>query len=165
MLNHMECSSKSIEFNENEIKNLDQISDALFYNENDPRCITYKRTLIRPKIQWNKIFQCTVGPMVLTVLGCWLLKSIDINIRLSVLGLSILWFAYILSNLKRILICLIQIYQSYAPDSIRKKCRFEPSCSQYMISVIGKYGVLKGVARGIKRLQRCNINHGGFDLP
>ena len=51
----------------------------------------------------------------------------------------------------------------------RMKCRFEPSCSQYMILAIEKYGVIKGVLNGIKRLSKCNNRgdgmRGGFDYP
>ncbi|MBR5314328.1 MAG: membrane protein insertion efficiency factor YidD [Clostridia bacterium] len=67
--------------------------------------------------------------------------------------------------MKRILICLVQMYQRFAPDSIRKKCRFEPSCSQYMILSLKKYGLWKGLAKGIDRLKRCNTQDGGFDYP
>nr|WP_242939936.1 membrane protein insertion efficiency factor YidD [Ruminococcus flavefaciens] len=59
----------------------------------------------------------------------------------------------------------IRVYQRYAPDSIRLKCRFEPSCSEYMIQSIQKYGLIKGLVRGMKRLSRCNIDGGGYDYP
>ncbi|NLZ46061.1 MAG: membrane protein insertion efficiency factor YidD [Clostridiales bacterium] len=52
-----------------------------------------------------------------------------------------------------------------APESLRKQCRFKPSCSEYMILSIEKFGLLKGIIKGICRLKRCNINGGGFDFP
>lgn len=73
--------------------------------------------------------------------------------------------AVLLLCLKRIIICLIRIYQRFAPASLRNKCRFEPSCSQYMILSLQKYGLRKGLAKGTDRLKRCNIHHGGFDFP
>lgn len=43
-------------------------------------------------------------------------------------------------------------------------CRFEPSCSEYTMQAITKYGVLKGWYLGIKRIIRCNpFCKGGYD--
>ena len=72
---------------------------------------------------------------------------------------------YILISLKHFVLLLIKIYQHIAPISIRSKCRFEPSCSQYMILSINKYGFLKGFIKGVNRLKRCNVNDGGYDSP
>jgi putative membrane protein insertion efficiency factor len=45
-------------------------------------------------------------------------------------------------------------------------CRFEPSCSRYMIGALQKYGLLKGLAKGISRFLRCHPwNPGGYDPP
>jgi len=46
------------------------------------------------------------------------------------------------------------------PDS----CRFYPTCSEYAIDAINKYGVLKGSIKAIYRVLRCNpFNNGGYD--
>jgi len=43
-------------------------------------------------------------------------------------------------------------------------CRFRPTCSDYAISAIEEYGVLKGGARALWRVMRCNpFNDGGWD--
>lgn len=43
-------------------------------------------------------------------------------------------------------------------------CRFEPTCSQYMMDAINEYGVIKGIILGIKRILRCHPWGGcGFD--
>ncbi len=68
--------------------------------------------------------------------------------------------------IKKFLIFLIKIYQSiskYTPPV----CRFTPTCSEYMRQAIVKYGVLKGVWLGIKRICKCHPFHpGGYDpLP
>ena len=60
---------------------------------------------------------------------------------------------------------MVKLYQKFAPDSIRNKCRYEPSCSQYMIGAVEKYGVFRGVAKGIARIRRCNTDGGGYDYP
>ena len=67
--------------------------------------------------------------------------------------------------MKSVLISLIQLYQKKAPARIRNSCRFEPSCSEYMILAIKKYGTYKGLLKGINRLQRCKIPNGGIDVP
>ncbi|MBQ6921800.1 MAG: membrane protein insertion efficiency factor YidD [Clostridia bacterium] len=59
----------------------------------------------------------------------------------------------------------ILMYKAYAPLEIRDKCRFEPTCSTYMIQAINKYGLIRGVIKGIKRIRRCKPPNGGIDLP
>ncbi len=54
-----------------------------------------------------------------------------------------------------VIILLIKIYQKM-PVSSHKKCRFYPTCSNYMIEAINSYGAIKGVNLGIKRILRCN---------
>lgn len=46
----------------------------------------------------------------------------------------------------------------------RPCCKFYPTCSQYALEAIQKYGVLKGGIMSIKRILRCNpFNKGGYD--
>ncbi len=68
--------------------------------------------------------------------------------------------------IKKFLLFLIKVYQSiskYTPPV----CRFTPTCSEYMRQAIVKYGVLKGVWLGVKRICKCHPFHpGGYDpLP
>jgi len=43
-------------------------------------------------------------------------------------------------------------------------CRFRPTCSNYAISAIEKYGIIKGGVKALWRVFRCNpFNHGGWD--
>ena len=63
------------------------------------------------------------------------------------------------------MVFLILLYQKMAPKKLRDSCRFEPSCSNYMIIAINKYGVIKGINLGLKRLFRCHIPNGGYDYP
>lgn len=45
-----------------------------------------------------------------------------------------------------------------------RSCRFSPTCSQYTSSAVGKYGIIKGVWLGVKRVLRCHpFFKGGFD--
>jgi putative membrane protein insertion efficiency factor len=67
---------------------------------------------------------------------------------------------------KHICIWAVKLYQYYAPSKVRWRCVYTPSCSHYMIMAIEKYGVIRGVIKGCKRLKRCKrINGGGEDYP
>ncbi len=72
---------------------------------------------------------------------------------------------FFLLTAKKACIWAVHVYQHYAPDEVRLKCVFEPSCSEYMIKAIEKYGLFRGVYRGIKRLLRCHPPNGGKDEP
>ena len=67
--------------------------------------------------------------------------------------------------LKPLTIGLILLYKATAPKSMRDRCRFEPTCSTYMIMAINKYGLIRGVCKGIKRIWRCKPPNGGIDYP
>ena len=65
--------------------------------------------------------------------------------------------------LKKILIKLIQIYRFFSKFTPRV-CRFYPTCSQYTMEAIEKYGAIKGSWLGLKRILRCHPkNPGGYD--
>jgi putative membrane protein insertion efficiency factor len=65
--------------------------------------------------------------------------------------------------MKKIIIKLIRLYQN-TPISTHNACKFTPTCSEYMIQAIEKYGTLRGIFKGIKRILRCNpFNKGGYD--
>ena len=67
--------------------------------------------------------------------------------------------------LRYFLIGLVLMYKAFAPLSTRDRCRFEPTCSTYMILSIKRYGVFRGVIKGIKRILRCKPPNGGIDYP
>ncbi|TAE71457.1 MAG: membrane protein insertion efficiency factor YidD [Bacteroidetes bacterium] len=58
--------------------------------------------------------------------------------------------------LKKIFIFPVRMYQLILSPWLPNACRFHPTCSQYMIEAIQKYGVLKGGWLGIKRISRCH---------
>lgn len=155
-----------IRFDESQLKNIQALGAALFAGDStDPRSWNYERHLVRPAIRWPRIL------MFILLLAGGAYGAYRCLTAVSIPSHAVLWIclsgvlAVILLFLKRILICLVQIYQRYAPDSIRNKCRFEPSCSEYMILALEKYGLWKGLKKGINRLSRCNANDGGYDYP
>ena len=65
--------------------------------------------------------------------------------------------------MKEILIKLIKLYQKI-PGKFHYNCKFYPTCSNYMIDAITKYGSFKGLYLGLKRLIKCNpFSKGGYD--
>ncbi|EPR11894.1 membrane protein insertion efficiency factor YidD [Ruminiclostridium papyrosolvens] len=66
---------------------------------------------------------------------------------------------------KRIFIALIRFYQKFlSPLKMRPTCRFYPTCSQYAIEAVTKYGCIKGSYLALKRILKCHPFHpGGFD--
>jgi putative membrane protein insertion efficiency factor len=60
-----------------------------------------------------------------------------------------------MQKITEILIKLIRFYQIYRPCKT-PTCRFHPTCSEYMIQALEKYGLLKGLCKGIRRIFRCH---------
>lgn len=157
---------KQVIFSEEQLKNLDDIGKELFNDEQDPRSSVYKRKLIRPKISLIKTLLLYILLPALAITAVLvLLNYIGLSETNIVIIVAAILLAYIFLTTKRMFICAIKLYQKYAPDSLRNKCRFEPSCSEYMILAIEKYGLIKGLQKGICRLKRCNIDGGGYDFP
>lgn len=59
---------------------------------------------------------------------------------------------------------LIRAYQYLLSPWLGPRCRFTPSCSQYLLEATERHGVVRGVLLGLRRLSRCHPGHpGGFD--
>lgn len=69
--------------------------------------------------------------------------------------------------LLELIVFLIIIYKKCISPFIPYACRFEPTCSVYMIEAIKEHGILKGLYLGIKRICRCNPwgGHGHDPVP
>jgi putative membrane protein insertion efficiency factor len=68
--------------------------------------------------------------------------------------------------LVELLCLLIRGYQLLIAPLIGNVCRFEPSCSRYMVGALRKYGFFRGLWKGTGRLLRCHPWHpGGYDPP
>ena len=65
---------------------------------------------------------------------------------------------------KRVLLGLIRFYRAAISPHFPACCRYTPTCSQYALEAIQKYGALKGGALALRRILRCNPFHrGGYD--
>jgi putative membrane protein insertion efficiency factor len=59
---------------------------------------------------------------------------------------------------------LLRLYKRFVSSLLPPLCRFEPTCSMYMANAVQKYGPLRGVWMGLRRLARCHpLNAGGWD--
>jgi uncharacterized protein len=66
-------------------------------------------------------------------------------------------------NIGKAIVFLVRAYQKIPHPRV---CKFEPSCSEYMILAVKKYGGARGFLRGIRRIIRCNpFSAGGVDYP
>jgi putative membrane protein insertion efficiency factor len=64
------------------------------------------------------------------------------------------------------LVTLVRLYQWLLSPLLGQRCRFYPSCSEYFIGAVRKYGAISGTLRGIWRICRCHPFHpGGYDPP
>lgn len=65
---------------------------------------------------------------------------------------------------KRIALWLIRFYQKFISPILPDSCIYIPTCSQYTVEAIEKYGVVKGCWLGFRRILRCHPFHaGGYD--
>jgi uncharacterized protein len=61
-------------------------------------------------------------------------------------------------------VILIRVYQGTLSPLIGPACRFHPTCSQYAIEAIRRFGVMRGSWLAVKRIGRCHPWHpGGYD--
>ena len=59
---------------------------------------------------------------------------------------------------------LLRLYKRWISPLLPSACRYYPTCSEYMLEAVEKYGAVKGVWLGLKRLFRCHpFRAGGFD--
>lgn len=80
------------------------------------------------------------------------------------------FFSVIESHLERVLtffvVKIVRFYQLAISPMFGPCCRFTPTCSQYCLLAIQKYGVFVGVLKTCRRILRCHpFSRGGYDPP
>jgi putative membrane protein insertion efficiency factor len=79
--------------------------------------------------------------------------------------MSFLW-ATLVGLPSWLLIAGVRLYQIFLSPVLGRQCRFQPTCSQYFILAVKKYGAVRGAYRGVLRICRCHPFHpGGYDPP
>ena len=65
---------------------------------------------------------------------------------------------------KRMMLALLRFYKREISPCLPDACRFRPTCSEYAMQAIQKYGALKGGALALRRILRCHpLCKGGYD--
>lgn len=63
-----------------------------------------------------------------------------------------------------VVVGVVRLYQRTLSRVLPPTCRFEPSCSSYMIEAVERHGALRGICLGLWRILRCNpFCRGGYD--
>jgi putative component of membrane protein insertase Oxa1/YidC/SpoIIIJ protein YidD len=139
------------------------------YEQESVRKYCISREIIRPKAN---VLTAIRYLLILELLIIGL--SYGMNYLLVLFGISTtypkLYFIssilVVLVSLKRSLILSIQIYQHYASEPTRRKCTLKPSCSDYSILALKKYGVILGSYKSYIRLfKKCKGNVYEIDYP
>lgn len=66
--------------------------------------------------------------------------------------------------MRRVVLALLHLYKRILSPVLPPMCRFEPTCSVYMMQAVEKYGAVRGIWLGLRRLGRCHpFNPGGWD--
>jgi uncharacterized protein len=69
------------------------------------------------------------------------------------------------SALRGFLVAPIRLYQRTISPALPARCKYHPSCSEYAVQAVRRYGLLRGVVLAGWRLLRCNPwSHGGVDF-
>ncbi|MEM6392045.1 MAG: membrane protein insertion efficiency factor YidD [Planctomycetota bacterium] len=69
--------------------------------------------------------------------------------------------------LRHTIIFIVAAYRVLLAPALGGQCRFQPTCSQYMLEAVAKYGPYRGLFKGLRRLSRCHpfSKHYGYDPP
>ena len=66
--------------------------------------------------------------------------------------------------MRKIIIGLIRFYQYAISPYLPPSCRYTPTCSDYAVEAVGRFGIVRGVWLAIRRVSRCHPWHeGGYD--
>ena len=70
-----------------------------------------------------------------------------------------------MSVARAILVAPVRFYQRAISPALPQRCKYHPSCSQYAVTAIRRFGILRGLVLTAWRLLRCNPwSHGGVDF-
>lgn len=126
-----------------------------------------EKEIIRPVFHLRKeLFFLITGTMIwmTLVIAAVIFRAGFSSVQFAAI-IATVTILFIVTQMKNALLLLIFLYQRFAPASVRRVCLFMPSCSEYMRLSVLKYGVWRGVWKGLCRLRRCHPPNGGIDEP
>ncbi len=66
--------------------------------------------------------------------------------------------------MQTVVIRALAAYKRWLSPMLPSACRYHPTCSEYMMEAVSRYGTARGIGLGIKRILRCHPFHaGGYD--
>jgi putative membrane protein insertion efficiency factor len=69
------------------------------------------------------------------------------------------------TSVRWLFVAPVRLYQRAISPALPSRCKYHPSCSQYAVEAVRRYGVLRGIVLAGWRLLRCNPwSHGGVDF-
>lgn len=151
-LNHLPSQEELIEF-------------YRLSQQNDPTSASYARVSVRPRVRWLRASMLLLTSCLLSAAVGLLMYVFTDRVVFAVCAAVGFLLIMTAIHAKPLLIFSITVYQRLAPLSVRERCRYEPSCSQYMMQAVGKYGFFKGLKKGLRRWRSCKPPNGGYDLP
>lgn len=69
------------------------------------------------------------------------------------------------TEMRRLCLCILQSYRRIVSPLFGRSCRFEPTCSQYAMDAITRYGTWQGLGLAVVRLMKCHPFHPGGQDP
>ena len=67
--------------------------------------------------------------------------------------------------MRAVVIAPIRFYRRFISPALPRRCKYHPTCSEYAVEAVRRYGVLRGAVLAAWRILRCNPwSHGGVDL-
>jgi uncharacterized protein len=67
--------------------------------------------------------------------------------------------------LRKLAVAPLRLYQRAISPGLPQRCKYHPSCSEYAVGAIRRYGILRGTVLAVWRVLRCNPwSHGGVDF-
>ena len=70
-----------------------------------------------------------------------------------------------MTTLRRIATAPVRFYQRAISPALPRRCKYHPTCSQYAVDAIRRFGILRGAVLAVWRILRCNPwSHGGVDF-
>ena len=107
----------------------------------------------------------SVGVSWFSSFGAWDFFNTHPFISTAILY-AVVFIVELLFCFKHATIGMVKLYQRYAPEEIRRRCLFMPTCSEYTIMAVRKYGSIIGLCKSYFRLvYRCRGNIYMIDYP
>jgi uncharacterized protein len=68
--------------------------------------------------------------------------------------------------LRLLAVAPVRLYQRAISPALPRRCKYHPSCSEYAVQAVQRFGLIRGLVLTVWRLLRCNPwSHGGVDFP